>query len=118
MLTKKTKILNEPKGQKEKIDINEVVAKALETLDLDLQSFKKIAGEAFIENITHNGRPSLDHVFSIDLFNILRRLHLNNTVVLSGHEKEEHLGAICASIRKSFNIKKAIWSSPLGKNLN
>ncbi len=115
MAIEKVKIPKEPRDSGEKIDINKVIEKALETLEIDLESFKKIAGEAFAANITHNGRPSLDHVLWADMFNILRRLHLYDSVVLSGYDQEKHLGAICGSInRKEFQYKqgklvKAAW---------
>ena len=91
-----------------KVDINAVIEKALETLDLGLESFRKIAGEYLTGHLTPEGQLDLNHAPGIKVICILELLHLSSSHLHEGYNQEKHLTKICRDIEKNqFHCKKS-----------
>ncbi len=90
-----------------KIDINEVIQKALETLGLNIQSLQEMVGDRVIFGQTSDGKLKLSYKYGIDLVIVLKLLYLDSSHLSEGYDQEKHLGAICGPInRKEFQYKK------------
>ena len=91
----------------QKRDINKAIKKALETLELDLESFKKIAGKVLTKNLMPENQLDLNHAPVIDVIEIIELLHLSSSHLHNGYDQEKHLANICHSIEKNqFRYKK------------
>ena len=96
------------KEKQHKVSINEVIERALETLELGLESFKEIAREYLKGHLTPERQLDLNHAPGIKVICIIKLLHLSSSHLHGGYNQKRHLTNICHDIEKNqFHYKKS-----------